>query len=1255
MEAVSSKRASVAEMFRSRWKGWRLFFGRDPSGLPPKSICISPLCKNTLPCGLAGILSFTVVRETPASEILDRLATAVEALGRATLAGCSEISFPSQGYLGGEAVLSALEEGILALKGDGAVRDLFFRESLEKELSILKTSLEKMLNGEEAWVDRHVDRFSTAELERIMSDLIRLKDAVWALERDILSQLGEIRALWRGNGAGPSVEGFRKLRKIVLLFNALDRLEVRGRDSAGIQIAFTLQSRSFLSPVLDDLKRQGLYEALEKRMDPGDTLDGSIHLSDGTPKNMNPFLSFTYKKASVTGRLGENGAYLKERVRSDRVFQAFLDVPVESEMYLIHTRWASVGSITEDNCHPVNNFTLGAPSGENHHGPAVLPAREYLRYGMGNWTIDAALNGDIDNYRDLRAAFENGGEETISYRVTTDTKIIPLQVAKYLGAGHSLKTAFRLAVNDFEGSHAIALQSNLDPGTVYLALKGSGQSLYVGICEDKYLFASEVYGLVEATPRFIKMDGEKERVPGDPSTRGQIFVLRQNGRGGLGGIEAFYYDGHPLRLEEGNLKTAEITTRDIDRKEYPHYLLKEILEAPLSVRKTLRGKYRIEESEGSKRVVFNLGEDIVPSRLRTALAGGGIGKIFIIGQGTAAVAGAAMADAFSIYLKGLPIRIEARRATDLSGFLLGESLEDTLVIAVTQSGTTTDTNRAVAMAREKGAHLMAVVNRRQSDITHVVDGVFYTSDGRDIEMAVASTKAFYSQVVAGYILALSFAEQFRTISKEQLLEEISRLEEAPDLMERVIGAREDIRLAAWEVVKRKRYWAVVGSGPNKVASDEIRIKLSELCYRTISSDIIEDKKHIDLSAEPLILVCAAGSPPGVVEDIVKDVAIFKAHAASVIVIADDWEAEAFRAVSDCVIPIPSALFPVSVILNTLAGHLWGYYAACSIHEGSIFFHDFRKRLSEKSLELDFRNCTVYEKIADPGMRMLVETCGRDFYRLVDKGFFSCLNVETVTNLSLLFKYASGKLPLEDFWTEFREKRVSSSPFDMMDIYIGRAIDELARPVDAIRHQAKTVTVGTSRKPAIPQGMFFDLLKRLGFTVESLSVRNGIAARRIQKAFREIRGYTLYGLHHLNGGGKPWEGTTLSVDAKGGISETMASRVEKTGTLMGTKRIIAYTGEIYAGTGKTDGAPVVILPLLGDRAVTSHLLLVHVSFRDDLTVSEKREVLGEKYTRIRELTQEYNLSWDDRYLEAYPMAWLLGEGLDGIVASIRASL
>ena len=1237
-----------------RLQGWHVSVGKDPRGLPPKTLCLAPLREGTLPCGLAGILSFAVVKESPTADIVERLSRTADTIGARFFAGPSGNPVPAEDYLGGESTLQALEEGIQDLKTDGAMGDLFFLEFLQGALRDVMTTLKERLEREEAWVDEQVERFSTAELERVTGFLIRLRDALWAMERDILLPLDEIRAMGRGNGDGPTREGFRKMRKIGLLFSALDRLEVRGRDSAGIQIAFTLKDRSRLPAVLDQLKEEGLYGGFERRLHPGDTVDGSILLSDGTPRNMNPFLSFTYKKASVTGRLGENGAYLKERIRRDRVFQAFLDAPVESEMYLIHTRWASVGSITEDNCHPINNFTLPAGNGPTHHESVYLPAREYLHYGMGNWTVDVALNGDIDNYRDLRAAFENEARETISYKVTTDTKIIPLQVARYLERGHSLKTAFRLAVSDFEGSHAIALQSNLEPGTVYLALRGSGQSLYVGLCEDKYLFASEVYGLVESTPWFVKMDGEAERVPGDPSTRGQVFVLREGG-GGLSGIEALCYDGHPLSLEAKSVKKAEITTRDIDRKDYPHYLLKEILEAPLSVRKTLRGKYRIEGSDGSRRVVFNLGGDILSPRLRRALSEGSLRKIFIVGQGTAAVAGAAVADAFSIYLKGLNLRVESRRATDLSGFLLDETLEDTLVVAVTQSGTTTDTNRAVAMAREKGAHLMAIVNRRQSDITHMVEGVFYTSDGRDIEMAVASTKAFYSQVVAGYILALAIAEEVGTLSKEKLLEEITRIEETPKLMERVIATREDIRGAAGDAVKRKRYWAVVGSGPNKVASDEIRIKLSELCYRTISSDVIEDKKHIDLSAEPLILVCAAGSPATVLEDIVKDVAIFKAHAASVVVIADDWQAAEFRPVSDSVIPVPAASFPLSVILNTLAGHLWGYYAACSIHEGSAFFHDLRKKLSEKSLELDARNCTIYEKIADPAMKGLVEKYGRDFFGFVDRGYFSSLDVETVTSLSLLFKYASGKLPLEDFWTEFREKRVSPSPFDMMDIYIGKAIDELARPVDAIRHQAKTVTVGTSRRPAIPQGMLFDLLKELGFTVESLSLRNGIAVRRIQKALREIRGHTLYGLHGLNGGGKPWEGTTLSVEAKGGIARTMTSRVEKTGALMGTKRIIAYGGEIYAGIGKTDGAPVVILPLLGEGAVISHLLLVHVMFREDLTVSEKRDVLGEKYSRIRELTQEYNLPWDDGYLEKYDMAWLLGEGLDVIVTSIRASL
>ena len=239
----------------------------------------------------------------------------------------------------------------------------------------------------------------------------------------------------------------------------------------------------------------------------------------------------------------------------------------------------------------------------------------------------------------------------------------------------------------------------------------------------------------------------------------------------------------------------------------PTYFLKEITEAVHSVRKTLRGKYRIERDREGEKVVFNLGEDIVPERIREALTGGAIRRIIVIGHGTAAVAGSAVADAMESRLKGSGIRVEAKIASELSGFCLEKDLHDTLVIPITQSGTTTDTNRAVAMAAERGAAVIAIVNRRQSDITTKADGVFYTSDGRDIEMAVASTKAFYSQIVAGRILALYLALTLKTLSGERIAMELRRLEQTPALMQKVLDRKEEIRLA---VEKTGKAEAILG-------------------------------------------------------------------------------------------------------------------------------------------------------------------------------------------------------------------------------------------------------------------------------------------------------------------------------------------------------------------------------------------------------------------------------------------------------------
>lgn len=456
------------------------------------------------------------------------------------------------------------------------------------------------------------------------------------------------------------------------------------------------------------------------------------------------------------------------------------------------------------------------------------------------------------------------------------------------------------------------------------------------------------------------------------------------------------------------------------------------------------------------------------------------------------------------------------------------------------------------------------------------------------------------------------------------------------------------------MAKQRRYWAVVGSGPNKAAADEIRIKSSELCYKTISSDIIENKKHIDLSAEPLILVCAAGNPETVVSDIVKDVAIFKAHRAGVIVFTDEGE-ERFNKIADVVIGLPRAPMPLPVILNTLAGHLWSYYAACSIDKDASILRTFRGRLNQRMIDHDEKNYSLYERMADRRFKQLLGDFSIKFHQKMSDDCFSLTTVKTISDIVLLLKYASGKLPLEDFWHDFKQENGVASPINLLDISLGHAIDELSRPIDAIRHQAKTVTVGTSRKEQPLTGVIFDFLKELGFSLKTVVTKNIQTLTRIQSAISCINGYTIYDIDHLDEYGNPVEASAIAIEKRGGVSLTMKSRSEGKSILMGTKRSIVSTGHVYVGRGKLDGASIVIVPLIGSRAGVEKLFLIHVEFNDDLSVKEKKDVLGYQFNDIYNLVNEYNLPWDDSYLESISTGILLGETPEFIAGQIKKSL
>ena len=260
-------------------------------------------------------------------------------------------------------------------------------------------------------------------------------------------------------------------------------------------------------------------------------------------------------------------------------------------------------------------------------------------------------------------------------------------------------------------------------------------------------------------------------------------------------------------------------------------------------------------------------------------------------------------------------------------------MSDTLIVAISQSGTTTDTNRTVDLARGRGARVVAIVNRRNSDLCDKSDGVLFTSDGRDVEMSVASTKAFYAQIAAGLLLAVAIADVVpdgrrvgssrRSRRCSAALRDAARPHDADPR-----APRRHRRRAPDSSRRSRRYWAIVGNGVNQIAAREIRVKLSELCYKSIACDATEDKKHIDLSSEPLILVCAAGLVGSTADDVAKEVAIFRAHKAAPIVICSEGARPPAAALH--VVTVPDTDPRLAFVLSAMVGHLFGYEAALAI-------------------------------------------------------------------------------------------------------------------------------------------------------------------------------------------------------------------------------------------------------------------------------------------------------------------------------------
>lgn len=1081
------------------------------------------------------------------------------------------------------------------LRSTDGVASLVHDRRLLLEVEELTAGLGQALADIEARLDAGDDGLDPAELERTNSSVVRLKDAVWAVAQDRVQTARGVADLAGSEPGWAAVEGYTSIQQALV---AVDRLEVRGRDSAGMHILVRDHGLDLDSPGVARLLAERVADPLFRT--------GTVRTPDG-------HLAFVYKAAAEIGELGDNTKVLRTAIRADELLRLALRADDAVAVVLGHTRWASVGIISQANAHPLDSYET-----DRDDGPYVV----------------GALNGDVDNFADLKAA----DALCIAPEITTDAKVIPTLVSRRLGAGDDLATAFRNTVAAFEGSTAIAASASAYPEKILLALRGSGQALYVGLADGAYVVASEPYGVVELTNRYLRLDGETPANLDNPTaSRGQIVVLDGTRAGSLEGIERIAYDGTALPVTEADLSSAEITTRDIDRGDFPHFLLKEITEAPASFRKTLRGKLLDRTAaDGTHELAVSLGADVLPDDLRAALRSGAIKRIVTIGQGTAAVAAQGTAAALGLFCFDTPLRIESQLATELSGFRLRPSMDDTLVVAISQSGTTTDTNRTVDLVRSRGAKVVAIVNRRQSDLTDKADGVLYTSDGRDVEMSVASTKAFYSQIAAGFLLAAAVADEVGGVVEQGLLR---ALRDVPTAMLEVIARRPAIADAAHQLAPSKRYWAVVGNGLNRIAASEVRIKLSELCYKSIASDGTEDKKHIDLSAEPLILVCAAGLEGSTADDVAKEVAIYRAHKASPIVVATDDQSRFGAALH--VLSVPPTHPALAFVLSAMVGHLFGYEAALAIDALARPLRAGRAAIEHVTGD----SVTASGDVMLRRLRSELAPMSRRYFDGLRVGSYNGqLEASTAVRLAVLLRYATGVIPLEAYQIDEGKIGTPAVLIDDLTSALSSAIEELTRPIDAIKHQAKTVTVGISRsdETLLTVPLVQELLAA-GAPRDRLTYAVLRTLADVSPAFAEVRGFTRYRIEN----GADDSASTITVVDRGGIARDLTSRANRSPELRGTKHRVANEREVLVARGRSDGRPIVLVPEVKDGQ-TVGLTLLHVRFADRLPTPTARGVLQgyrNRYAVLRDAVQETEPTFRDDVLATIPVVDLMTEPIN----------
>jgi glucosamine--fructose-6-phosphate aminotransferase (isomerizing) len=518
--------------------------------------------------------------------------------------------------------------------------------------------------------------------------------------------------------------------------------------------------------------------------------------------------------------------------------------------------------------------THGAPSARNAHPHVGSTGR-----------VVVVHNGIVENFLELR---DELGAEGVEFSSDTDTETIVHLVEHHQAAGLGLAEAARRTFQQIQGAHAIVLFSADEPDKIVCARIGNAGGVVIGLGEGENFIASDVPAILDHTRNVIFLESRQMAVV----VRDSVRVETLEGARVEPQVHTISWD--PVAAEKG---------------EYRHFMQKEIHEQVRSLTDTLAG-----------RVDFERGRIRLPELNLTPELAVRIRKIYITACGTAAYAG--MVGKYLIEkIARVPCEVEIG-----SEFRYRDPIidEDTVVLAISQSGETADTLGAMEEGRRKGATLWAIVNAIGSQAMRIADGTIAMQAGPEI--GVASTKAFTAPLVDLYMLAVLLADLRGTLDEKQRRALVQDLRLLPDLASRVLNREAEVERLAY-ALKDIRDCLYLGRGISMPIAYEGALKLKEISYVHAEGYPAGEMKHgpIALIDREMPVLCLAPKDPWH-EKMISQIQQARSRGGTVIVVATDGD-ELVPAIADHVLWVPECPWMLSPAITVIPLQLLAYHIA----------------------------------------------------------------------------------------------------------------------------------------------------------------------------------------------------------------------------------------------------------------------------------------------------------------------------------------